>query len=124
MTANESGRRGDATVTDVLDRHGWKLLDSQVEAFGVHVDRLMADPEGVDSLVEIKSWGYEPSGKDTIKKAIADAYYLQGRGETRPYVLVLTHAPTGLHLEMVHQAVRDGAIAQAFIVELRQLDVL
>jgi hypothetical protein len=123
MTANDGGKRGDATVSDVMSRNGWKLLDQQIETFGLHIDWLMTDPDGTDCLVEIKSWGSGPSGKDTIKKALADAYYLNSRGDDRPYVLVLTHEPQPTYREMVRQAILDGAIARAIVVTLTDIEL-
>ena len=103
--------------------YSFVLLEWVANHCTLHIDWLMTDPDGTDCLVEIKSWGSGPSGKDTIKKALADAYYLNSRGDDRPYVLVLTHEPQPTYREMVRQAILDGAIARAIVVTLTDIEL-
>lgn len=60
--------------------------------------------------------GAGPSGKDTVKKAIADAYDLAQLGETRPFMLVLSHPMTGLLGGMITRARRAGVINDVVII--------
>lgn len=118
MAANDSGARGEITAADVFERAGWKLLVRHPQAYGHTLDWLAADPDGVECLVEVKSWGSEPTGKDSVKKALADARDLKLAGETRPYVLVLTHVLGGLHGEMLRRARDAGDVDRVLVVLL------
>ena len=113
-----AGALGEQTVEWVLVREGWKIIDHQVRASGGHVlDLLAIHPDlGDEWLVEVKVWGPGPSGKDTVKKAIADAYDLQQLGEPRSLLLVLSHRLDGLHGDMLRRAVRAGAINEVRII--------
>ena len=75
-------------------------------------------PETSDEewLVEVKVWGADPSGKDTVKKAIVDAYDLAQAGEPRPFLLVLSHPLTGLLQQMITRARRAGVINDVLVI--------
>ena len=113
-----AGLLGEQTAEWVLVREGWQIIDRQVRAAGGHVlDLLGVHPVyGGEWLVEVKVWGPEPSGRDTIKKAIADAYDLQQLAETRPLLLVMSHRLEGLHGDMLRRALRAGAINEVRII--------
>jgi hypothetical protein len=96
-----AGAQGEQAVHWVLVREGWTITDRQVKAAGGHVlDLLGIHPAyGDEWLIEVKVWGPEPSGRDTIKKAIADAYDLQQLGEPRPLLLVFAEPPAVVDLD-------------------------
>jgi hypothetical protein len=52
----------------------------------------------------------------TVKKAIADAYDLAQAGETRPYMLMMSHPMTGLLAQMITRARRAGVINDVQII--------
>lgn len=102
-----------------LVRRGWKITDRQVPLPGGHrADFTATHPETSDEewLVEVKVWGVKRTGRDTVKKAIADAYDLAQAGETRPFMLVLSHPMTGLLGEMITRARRAGVINAVQII--------
>lgn len=113
-----AGVKGEAVAEWVLEHHGWKIVGRQIGVGGGHVLDFVAVHPTLDTewLVEIKTWGWEPSGKDTIKKAIADAYDLQQLGESRPLLLVMSHKLSGLLGDMLSRAVRAGAINQVLVI--------
>lgn len=114
----QAGVEGEQTVEWILVRQGWKITGHQVKAAGGHIlDMLGIHPAtGDEWLIEVKVWGALPSGKDTIKKAIADAYDLQQLAEPRPLLLVMSHPMPGLLGEMLRRAVRAGAINEVRVV--------
>lgn len=113
-----SGSRGEEVAGWILERSGWEIVDHQVKAAGGHVlDMLAVHPVTHELwLVEVKAWGRAPSGKDTVKKAIGDAYDLQQAGEQRPLLLVISHQLTGLLADMLTRARRAGAINEVRIL--------
>lgn len=114
-----AGLTGEAVAEWALVRSGWVITGRQVAIAGGHrADLTATHPETSDEewLVEVKVWGAAPSGKDTVKKAIADAYDLQQAGETRPYMLVLSHPLTGLLAQMITRARRAGVINDVQVI--------
>jgi hypothetical protein len=114
-----AGSVGEEDVRRRLRYRGCKILEVHPLVFGHRLDLLVWDPVHDESLVEVKVWHPEnPSGKDTVKKALADAYDLSQCGETRPYLLVLSHRLEGLHLEMLNRAIAAGVIAEVLVPDL------
>ena len=102
-----------------LVRRGWRITGRQVvTASGHRVDLTAVHPATSEEewLIEVKVWGAEPSGKDTVKKAIADAYDLASSGERRPFMLVLSHPLEGLYGEMITRARRAGVINDVQVI--------
>ncbi|MEP7114438.1 MAG: hypothetical protein ABI862_14325 [Ilumatobacteraceae bacterium] len=114
-----SGNAGEVIVAGMLGYEGWQIVESQIETFGHAVDFLAKDPAGDEVLVEVKVWA-RGGGKDTVKKAIADAYDLREAGETRPYVLVLSHELIGLYADMLRRAIIAGVIARVRILGFKE----
>jgi hypothetical protein len=118
-TPKLAGVKGEEIAEWALVRRGWKITGRQVPLAGGHrADLTAVHPETSDEewAVEIKVWGAEPSGRDTVKKAIADAYDLAQAGETRPYMLVLSHPMAGLLAQMITRARRAGVINDVQII--------
>jgi len=114
-----AGVKGEEVAEWALVRRGWKVTGRQVPLAGGHrADLTAVHPQTSDEewAIEIKVWGAEPSGRDTVKKAIADAYDLAQAGETRPYMLVLSHPMTGLLAQMITRARRAGVINDVQII--------
>jgi Restriction endonuclease len=114
-----AGVKGEQVAEWCLERRGWKVTGRQVAAGGGHrCDFSATQPQVGDEewLVEVKVWGAEPSGRDTVKKAIADAYDLAQAGESRPFLLVLSHRLTGLLGEMITRARRAGVINDVLVI--------
>jgi len=114
----QSGAEGEDTTVWILERQGWKVLGRHVRVAGGHVlDLLLMHPVlDEEWLCEVKVWGVAPSGKDTVKKAIADAYDLREAGELRPLLLVISHRLDGLLGDMLVRARRAGAINEIRII--------
>jgi hypothetical protein len=114
-----AGVKGEEIAEWALERRGWKITGRQVPLPGGHhcdftaVHLATSDEEW---LIEVKVWGVAPSGRDTVKKAIADAYDLAQLGETRPFMLVLSHPMTGLLAGMITRARRAGVINDVQII--------
>jgi hypothetical protein len=112
-----SGAKGEEIAAWVLEREGWRITGRQVVALGHRVDVTAAEPVTEDEwLIEVKVWGPEPSGRDTVKKAIADAYDLRQAGETRPIMLIMSHRLTGLLGDMIRRARLAGAINDVRVI--------
>lgn len=118
-TSSRAGVEGEGMAQWSLERRGWKITGRQVPAAGGHrCDFSAVHLEAGDEewLVEVKVWGAARSGKDTVKKAIADAYDLAQAGETRPFMLVISHPLGGLLGQMITRARRAGVINDVQII--------
>jgi hypothetical protein len=113
-----SGDEGEQIAEFVMKREGWQILGRQVDAAGGHrLDMLAVHPVyGDEWLVEVKTWGTARSGRDTVKKAIADAYDMRVAGETRPVVLWLSHHLDGLLGDMLRRARQQGVFAEVRVL--------
>jgi hypothetical protein len=116
--ANEAGPQGEALAEALLAYAGWETVEHHPVVLGHRLDRRVKHRVYGEALVEVKVWGVRPSGKDTVKKAIADAYDLQRQGCEIPYILVLSHDLTGLHHDMLERAVAAHAISQVLVLAL------
>jgi hypothetical protein len=117
-SAKTAGVNGERAVEWVLEREGWRITGRQVRQNGGHVlDFTGIHPAlGDEWLIEVKTWGAEPSGRDTVKKAIADAYDMREMGERRGVLLVMSHRLDGLLGNMLRRAVKAGAINEVRVV--------
>lgn len=68
-------------------------------------------------MIEVKTWGDRPSGKDNVLKAVAVAYDLQQLGEQRPFMLFMTHLLGGILGETIRRARRVGAITEVRVLQ-------
>lgn len=111
--------QGEAVAEWVLCRGGWKITGRQVTISSGHrLDFTAVHPDtGEEWLIEVKTWEQEKSGRDTVKKALADAYDLAELGELRPFMLVLSHELLGLYGDMITRARRAGAINDVRVIE-------
>lgn len=111
MTSSKrSGIAGEDIAKQALTREGWDIVADQVDIDGHLIDFIGIHPvTNEEWLIEVKSWG-PSSGRDTVKKAIADAYDFQQLGQSRPYMLVLSHFLPGLLGDMLRRARKAGAI--------------
>jgi hypothetical protein len=116
------GNEGEHIVERLLRYRGWTIIEQQPLAHGHRLDLLAKHPDEEETLFEVKVWA-DPKlvGTDNVKKAIADAYDLRAAGETRPYVLVLSHELAGLHRDMLYRAIRAGAIADVWVLGLNPI---
>ena len=121
MTSHSSGSAGEETSAQLLEYDGWKL-ERQVHIGAVTVDFRGTHPLHPESLFEVKVWADPKSGRDTVKKALADAYYLQAVGEERPYVLILSHQLTQGYRDMITAAIKAGAIAAVRILGFTEFE--
>jgi hypothetical protein len=123
MTGSKAaGTEGERIAEWALARRGWRITEHQVIVAGGHrADLVAVHPDTLEEwIVEVKVWNAGPSGKDTVKKAIADAYDLAQAGETRPYLLVLSHPLAGLLAHMITRARRAGVINDVVVVGASQ----
>jgi Holliday junction resolvase-like predicted endonuclease len=110
------GTEGERIVERLLRYAGWEILERQVLVHGHRIDLLAIHVDHGETLFEVKVWSDPRAvGTDNVKKAIADAYDLWTAGETRPYVLVLSHELAGLHRAMFDRAIAVGAIAEVWV---------
>ena len=117
---SESRRRGDEgelLAEGLLVYAGWEVVERHPRVLGHLLDRRVKHSVYGEALVEVKVWGTD-SGKDTVKKAIADAYDLQRQGCDAPYILILSHDLTGLNHDMLERAMASGAIWQVLVLAL------
>lgn len=121
MTARSSGQEGERIVEGLLGYEGWTILERQVLVHGHLLDFLAKHPQRNEALIEVKVWS-AGGGKDTVKKAIGDAYDLKEAGCTTPYILVLSHNLLGLHGAMLSRAIRAGVIAEVRILGFRPFE--
>ena len=112
-----SGVQGEKVALQLLLYAGWDLIERQYLIHGHRVDYRMKHPQYGETLVEVKVWA-TVSGRDTVKKAIADAYDLQQTGDALPYVLVLSHDLAGLLSAMLRRAIAAGAIRDVLVLTL------
>lgn len=117
-SSRSSGQEGERIVEGLLRYEETEILERQVLVHGHLIDFLAKHPKWGEILVEVKVWA-AGGGKDTVKKAIGDAYDLREAGETRPYVLILSHELLGLHGAMLSRAMRAGAISEVRILGFR-----
>jgi hypothetical protein len=116
-TSRAAGIEGETVANWMLPREGFRVIDRQVDVDGHRLDfAAIHVATGIEWLVEVKTWGVEPSGKDTVKKAIADAYDLRQCGESRPIMLVLSHYVGGLLGRMLRRAIQAGAINEIRVI--------
>src|SRR6202042_16059 len=113
------GLAGELVALAVLELWGWSVIDRQVDIAGHRLDALVTHERHGEHLVEVKTW-LTVSGRDTVKKAIADAWDLwamrKDGHEIPPYVLVLSEPMTGLHADMLKRALEADAISHVVIV--------
>lgn len=113
------GNEGERIVKGLLEYGGWTIIEQQPMAYGHRLDMLGKHPDHEETLFEVKVWANPKNvGTDNVKKAIGDAYDLKIAGETRPYVLVLSHELAGLHQVMLNRAINAGAISDVWVVAL------
>jgi hypothetical protein len=115
--SRSSGDDGESVTRQLLVYAGWEIIEDQPLVHGHRLDFRAKHPLYGEALFEVKVWATK-SGRDTVKKAIGDAYDLQAAGEQTPYVLVLSHELTGLHHEMLLRANHSGAIARVLVLTL------
>jgi Holliday junction resolvase-like predicted endonuclease len=119
------GRRFEQSVAYHLQSRGWTvtagLCHNGVKELrhGIEIDIVAIDPDDVLHTIECKgsaSDGNRAGGRrtDTIKKAIADAWYLKASGSTDPHILFASHLPTsGVALDQLRMALERGLFASA-----------
>lgn len=115
--STRSGRQGEKVVEQLIRYEGGVIVERQALVHGHALDFLVKHPRYGESLWEVKVWA-DPKkvGTDTVKKALADAYDLRAAGETRPYILVLSHQLVGLYRDMIVRAVEAGAISDVRVL--------
>ena len=113
------GEEGERIVERLLSYGGWDVIERHPLSHGHHLDLLAKHPDHDETLFEVKVWA-DPTrvGTDNVKKAIADAYDLRAAGETRPYILVLSHDLSGLHRMMLDRAMAVGVITDVLVLAL------
>lgn len=110
--AGQSGADFELECEMALKRQGWEILDRQHSLPSGHrADMIARHPEtDIVWFVECKGWGFRRSGKDTIKKALADAYDLAQLPDRMPFLLMLSHHMPGLLGAMVARAQLAGVV--------------
>lgn len=107
------GSQGEVLVAQLLRYEGWTILERQSLAHGHRLDILAKHPAREETLFEVKVWA-DPTkvGTDTVKKAIADAWYLSTCPMPRPYLLFTSHLPaSGVAKRMLVRALEEKIVA-------------
>lgn len=95
--ASEQGRDFEACIIVILKIHRWTIIKQHATVAGVEIDIVADDPTGERWWIECKgSWrGNVPGSRrpDTVKKAVAIAWYLSTLDDRCPYMLVTSHLP-------------------------------
>lgn len=98
-SSTRQGRAFEEAVVTWLRIADWDIVERHAKVDGVEVDIVATDPAGVRWWIECKgSWegpARERGGRrgDTVKKAIAVAWYLHQQPDRCPYMLVASHLP-------------------------------
>lgn len=116
---NAAGAAGEEDARRRLLYIGCEILEVHPLVHGHILDYRVWHPHYFESLVEAKFWDpAKPTGKDTVKKALADAYDLRQCGERRPYLLIVSHRLGGMLGGMLDRAVLAGVITQVLVPDL------
>lgn len=115
MNSKKNGTAGEAAAEALLVYEGWTIIARQVPVHGHIVDIVAKHPDLGESLFEVKVWATK-SGRDSAKKAIGVAWDLLACGESRPYVVILSHELTGILGDMLDRALNGGAIHEVRIL--------
>jgi len=96
--ATIQGKSVEQAAQTVLRIEGWHIIQTHAVIVGQEVDIVAADPGGVIWWIECKgSWrGKRPGLRrpDTLKKAIAVAWYLAvAAPDPAPYMVFTSHLP-------------------------------
>lgn len=112
------GQSVEQAAETVLRIDGWHIISTHSLIAGQEIDIIAADQDGVVWWVECKgSWRGKRPGlirTDTLKKAVAVAWYLSTLPERAPYLLFASHLPIpGSSGElMLHAALEAGIITR------------
>lgn len=97
QSSTKQGKRFEEVVAFVLQAGGWTIIEEHAHVGGCEIDIVAESPVGVQWWIECKgSWqGKTPGSKrgDTVKKAVAVAWYLSTLKERLPYMLITSHLP-------------------------------
>jgi len=128
--ASGQGREFEAAVEVWLKIAGWTVecshsLGNVHHVEGAEIDIVAVDPAGVRWWVECKgSWeGAEPARGsrrgDTVKKAIAVAWWISHLEDRCPYMLFTSHLPPAELLpgRMLRAAIDDGLFDRVATIE-------
>jgi hypothetical protein len=95
--ASRQGADFELLTISALQFHGWTVDESHAVIEGVEIDIVATDPTGRQWWIECKGShrGAVPGARrgDTVKKAVAVAWYLHSVPDRRPYMLVVSHMP-------------------------------
>ncbi len=114
--SRDNGKAGEAAAKNLLIYKGWEIIDTQVPAHGHVIDILAKHPAHGEALFEVKVWATK-SGRDSAKKAIADAWDLLACGESRPYIVILSEELTGILADMIDRGLAGGALHDVWILD-------
>lgn len=117
--SSEHGKWGEDAAERLLRYDGYEILERQYHVGGHRVDFLVRSRGRVEWLVEVKVW-MDPKkvGTDTVKKALHSARDLKLQGETRPYMLILSHDLTGTYRDQITRSVAAGDVDVVFVLTL------
>lgn len=113
--SHEYGTEGERVVEGLLHFDGWVIMKRQPTMYGHRLDFRAIHADLGEMLIEVKVWG-AGGGKDTVKKAIADAYDLKAAGCTIPYMLILSEQLYGLNAAMIQRALDSRVIHEVRII--------
>lgn len=95
--ATQQGRSFEDLVEFMLQAAGWEVIDRHITVEGAEIDFHARDPHGVQWWIECKGSfrGRTPGSQrgDTVKKAVAVAWYLSTLPDRKPYRLITSHLP-------------------------------
>lgn len=121
--ASQQGRNFEDVVESVLTFFGWRIVDRHAVVFGVEVDIIADDPNGIEWWIECKGShrGARPGARrgDTVKKAVGVAWYLSTCTPRCPYMLVTSHLPEPETVagRLLEQAQRAGLFDAVKVID-------
>lgn len=96
-SSTAQGREFEDAVCTLLKVGGWDIVERHAIVDGAEVDIVADEPNGTRWWIECKgSWrGSTPGAKrgDTVKKAVAVAWWLSLVPNRKKYMLVTSHLP-------------------------------
>lgn len=95
--ASEQGRDFEQAARTLLRIEGWSIIAEHALVAGQEVDIIATDPAGAMWWIECKgSWRGGRQGlrrTDTLKKAVAVAWYVSTLPDRLPFMLFVSHTP-------------------------------
>lgn len=114
--SSQQGKQWEEVVEFCLLRAGWTVTERNVRRYGIEIDLVAFNRDGVEHWIEAKGShrGKVPGmlRHDTVRKALFSGYHLTGAFPERPpYWIITSHLPqSGAMVEWIDAALAAGVI--------------